>query len=469
MSLSPTQLDGIEKLKQVLPTAGWSEDPKVLEPHLKEWRDRWQGQTPLMLMPKTTGEVSTAVSICSEHQLKITPQGGNTGLVGGQIPQGEILLSTKRMNAVRVLDNETITVEAGCILENIQSLAGNTKQLFPLSLASQGSATIGGLCATNAGGVHVVRYGSMRELVVGLEVVLADGSIINTLNALKKDNTGYNLTPLFVGSEGTLGIITAAQLKLFPKPVHTETVLTAVESVDKALELFDMIKRIMPDKLSMIELIPQTGIEFVTRHIPGGRSPFEENYPWYVLLEFEFGNTSRSKSNVEKLITKTYNKKIVLNAVHAESLAQARELLNLREHISEAQKPEGASIKHDISVPVSKIPEFIHKATIAAISLEPGCRPVPFGHIGDGNIHFNITQPSGMDKAIFLSNWKRMNRLIHDLVIELGGSISAEHGIGILKKQELAERGDAIKLNSMKQIKQALDPDNLMNPRVLFV
>ncbi|MBT8141177.1 MAG: FAD-binding oxidoreductase [Gammaproteobacteria bacterium] len=460
---------GIQQLKDSLPAESWSEDPELIAPHLHEWRDRWQGHTPLMLTPHSTAEVVKAVKICSEFGLGIVPQGGNTGLVGGQIPQGEVLLSSKRLNKFRSISARSMTVESGCILQHVLAKAESKNTIFPLSLASQGSATIGGLCSTNAGGVHVVRYGSMRNLVTGLEVVLADGSVFNSLEPVKKDNTGYNMTSTFIGAEGTLGVITAASLQLIPKAKHIETLLLAITDVKKAIAVLHACEDNFGQSLSMIELLPQIALDFVTRHIPRSKNPFAEKHPWYLLIHFEFHHTAGTTTQVENFIANLIQNKLIVDAIRAESLAQTQALLELREHISEAQKPEGGSIKHDICVPLEKIPEFIHKASIAVTSLEPGCRPVPFGHIGDGNIHFNVSQPPGMDKAIYLSNTQRMNRVVHDIVSDMGGSISAEHGIGILKKQELAERANPIKLATMRKLKQALDPQNIMNPRVLFL
>jgi len=462
------QQTGLTQLKQALAPANWSTDPDIIAPYLQEWRERWHGHTPLLLLPRTCDEVVTAVKICAANKLAITPQGGNTGLVGGQIPQGEILLSTRMLNKVRHTDSDSITLEAGCILQNLHTQAEQMNQRFPLSLASQGSASIGGLCSTNAGGVHVVRYGSMRDLVLGLEVVLADGSLLSTLHKPKKDNTGYKLTPMFIGAEGTLGIITAAKLKLFPKPETTETIFVALSDVNSAIALYHLCKNELPDALSLIELVPERGLTFVTQHIANTRSPFNESYPWYVVIQFEFSQKPLARERIEALLETALNKGIVQNAVIAESAQQTQTLLALREQISAAQKPEGGSIKHDISVPIEAIPEFIQQASQAVELLIPGCRPLPFGHIGDGNIHFNVSQPLNMNTQEYLSHWEAMNQLIHNIVSEFNGSISAEHGIGILKISELYKHTDPVKLQTMQRIKRALDPDNIMNPRVLL-
>jgi len=458
----------ITELKEILPNNSWSENKEILSPYLTEWRDRWRGQAPLLLLPKSTREVSLAVKICNQHNVPLTIQGGNTGLVGGQIPQGEILLSTKYLNQIRQLNEFSLIVESGCILQTIQELADSNNKLFPLSLASQGSATIGGLCSTNAGGVHVVRYGSMRDLVIGVEAVLADGTIFNSLNPLKKDNTGYNLTSLLLGAEGTLGIITAVQLKTYQKPVQQETLFLALDNLDNCLETYKIFKQTFTHELSLIELIPSEALKFVTEHIPKCSLPFTVSSPWYVLLQCESTHNAPLLNIIEETVKVLLENNIIIDAVLAKTIQQTKNLIKLRESISEAQKPQGGSIKHDISVPIGLIPEFITQATKAVEMLIPNCRPIPFGHLGDGNIHFNVSQPQGMDKNEYLSYWKKMNRIVHDIVIKLGGSISAEHGIGILKKEELAKRCDPVKYATMKSIKLALDPKKILNPRVLL-
>jgi len=458
----------IQELKQVLPQSSWSDDIDFIMPHLKEWRDRWHGHTPLLLTPRSTKEVSQLVNICAKYTIALTTQGGNTGLVGGQIPQGEILVSTKHLNKLHEQNDFSIIVGSGYILEKLHSLLDQENKLFPLSLASQGSATVGGLCSTNAGGVHVIRYGSMRDLTLGVEVVLADGTIFNSLHTVKKDNTGYNLTPLFLGAEGTLGIITAVKLKLFSKATQQETLLIAIDNLDHALALLKHAKNAFANELSLIELIPNIALDFVNEHMPNCSIPFDNNSTWYVLLQFESSLNESLKPRIESLVESLLDKMIVKEAVLAQSIKQAHALVMLRESISEAQKPEGGSIKHDVSVPIDCIPEFIREATLAVQNMVPNCRPVPFGHLGDGNIHFNVSQPIGMNTEEYLSHWEPMNHLVHDIVTGLGGSISAEHGIGILKKQELLQRCDPVKYALMKKLKHTIDPKNIMNPRVLL-
>jgi len=458
--------ESITTLKQQLPENSWTDDPALIAPHLKEWRDRWQGATPFLLLPRSTKEVVTIVTICSEFNTPLCIQGGNTGLVGGQIPQGEILLSTKYLTTIRHHDEETIIAEAGVPLATVHEHAKKHNRHFPLSLASEGSATVGGLCATNAGGVHVVRHGSMRELVHGVEVVLADGSILNTLHKTKKDNTGYALTPLFIGAEGTLGIITAASLKLSPKPKFVQTALIAIESPLDAVDLYHSAKAELSHHLNMIELIPDLAINWVTTHFSQTRKPFDEQYPWYVLIEFCSQHEIRDR--IEVFLQQAMLNHLISDAILAESKQQAQQLRALRENVSAAQKYVGSSIKHDVSVPIKQIPAFIQQATDAVHGLVPNCRPLAFGHVGDGNIHFNVMQPEDMQSDEYLKNWVKMNRLVHDIVDAFGGSISAEHGIGILKKSELASRADKVKLETMRKLKQAYDPENLFNPRVLL-
>ncbi len=455
-------------LKASLGAKIWADDKDTLTPYLEEWRDRWSGNTPLLLRPRTTQEVAEIVTICAAHKTPITVQGGNTGLVGGQIPQGEILLSTQNLNRVRHVgfDDMSMTVESGVTLEDAQLAADNVGLKFPLSLASQGTCTIGGNLSTNAGGVHVVKYGSAKDLVFGVEAVLANGEIFNGLTTLRKDNTGYDLSKLLLGAEGTLGIITAASLKLFPKPKQTIRVMAALATPKHALEFLNLAR--VGNYLSMFELIPQLGMDYVTTHIPNMRSPFTGNHPWYVLIDWEFDIENTAQGFAENILEQAVNQGLVLDAVIASSDRQANELLSLRENLSAAQKPIGATIKHDITVPISLVPEFIERANSAVTKHIPHCRPLAFGHLGDGNIHYNIGQPEGMNGAKFMAHELAINNIVYDIVDALGGSISAEHGIGILKKEQLAKRCNPAKLNMMKTIKTALDPDGILSPRNIF-
>ena len=446
----------------------WSEDADIIAPHLVEWRDRWHGQTPLLLSPSSTEDVAKIVEICARHKTPLTVQGGNTGLCAGQIPQGEILLSTARLNTVRDVstDNMSLICEAGVSLLTAQEAANDVDLKFPLSLASEGSCTIGGNLSTNAGGVHVLKYGTAKELVFGVEAVLPNGEIFNGLTSLRKDNTGYDLSRLLLGAEGTLGIITAASLKLFPKPKEIIRVLVAIETPEIAIDLLNHVR--VGSHLAMFEFIPRLGLDYVLTNIPGQREPFAEAHPNYVLIDFEFDQVGIGQAFAENLLSGAIEKNLIRDAVLATSESQAADLLSLREHLSASQKPIGATIKHDITVPLAKTAEFMAKADAACLKHIAKCRPLSFGHLGDGNIHYNIGQPEGMDPKEFMAQEKDINEIVYDIVDELGGSISAEHGIGILKKEQLHKRADHAKLRMMKAVKTVLDPDNIMNPRVLF-
>jgi FAD/FMN-containing dehydrogenase len=457
----------IDALKSTLPDKSWTQDRDKIEPYLHEWRDRWQGETPILLLPASTREVAAAVKICARHKTPLTIQGGNTGLVGGQIPQGEILLSTVRLNTIRETnaDNMHMICEAGVTLQAVQSAADDLGLKFPLSLASEGTCTIGGNLSTNAGGVHVVKYGPARELVYGVEAVLADGSIYDGLSPLRKDNTGYDVSQVLIGAEGTLGIITAASVKLHPKPKDIIRVMVAIESPDKALQLLNTVRS--GNRLSMFEIFPHLGMEYVT-HMPAQSDPFAAQHPWYVLIEWELDENDDPQKFAEQILGNPLRKGLILDAVIATSQAQSAALLALRENLSAAQKPIGATIKHDISVPISKVPTFIERANGAVLRHVPNCRPLSFGHLGDGNIHYNIGQPEGVKPDGFMTLEPEINNIVYDIVDALGGSISAEHGIGILKKIQLNRRANPAKLRLMRQIKTALDPDNVLNPRNLF-
>ncbi len=439
--------------------SAFTEDPKEIAPHLEEWRSKYQGKSSLMLKPASTAEVAAILAICHETQTAIVPQGGNTGLVGGQIPfHGEVLLSLKRLNRIRAVDSDgmVLTAEAGVTLAAAQKTADAAGMMFPLTLASEDSCTIGGNVATNAGGNHVIRYGMMRALVLGLEVVLADGRVLEMLRALPKDNSGYDLKQIFIGSEGTLGVVTAANLRLFAKPAETVVAFAAVPSPAAALSLLNHMRALVP--LSAFELVPQIALELVKKHIPGARAPFAEASPWYVLIEVA-GNAGL-ESQVETALAE---QNIATDATIARSGTQAKDLWKLREAISEAQKREGASIKHDISVPVASIPAFIEKATAAVIAKFPGSRPVTFGHLGDGNLHFNFNAPPGQDQA-FLAAWDEIQLTVHDIVKEFSGSISAEHGIGTMKRDLLPRYKSHEELDAMRTLKRAFDPKNILNP-----
>ena len=460
--------NGLTALKNTLPAKSWTEDQAFIAPHLVEWRDKYQGHTPLMLTPRSTAEVSQAVKICAAHDLKIVPQGGNTGLVGGQTPMGEVLLSLKRMTAIRGVDPlaNALIAEAGASLQSVHGAAESANRKFPLFLASQGTCTIGGNLSTNAGGNHVLKYGTTKDLVFGVEAVLASGDIYNGLTSLRKDNTGYDLSRLFLGAEGTLGIITAASLKLFPKAGHTQRVMTAVTNPAKALALLSHCRA--GGRLSMFEVIPQIGLGAVVDNIPNQRDPFNAKHPWYVVIDWDTATESEGTALAENLLETAFDKDLIRDGVIAQSETQAAQILSLREHMSAGQKFLGGSIKFDVTIPLGSIAEFFEVADAAMEKQIPNCRPVGFGHFGDGNIHYNVAQPIGADKAEFLAQWDAISETVFDIVDRLGGSISAEHGIGTMKKADLAKRADPVKLALLKSIKQTLDPQNIMNPRVMI-
>jgi len=457
----------IDRLKDAVGPDGFSQDPAEIAPHLEEWRSKYRGHTPLLLKPATTAQMSAILRICNDSGTPVVPQGGNTGLVGGQIPlHGEILISTKRLNKIRTLDESgmTLTVEAGVTLAEVQRAADEKHFLFPLSLASEGSCTIGGNIATNAGGTHVLRYGMTRALVLGLEVVLANGTVLDMTRALHKDNTGYDLKQVFIGSEGTLGIVTAATLRLFAKPDVAVTALAAVPSPAAALKLLGSMQARTGGMLSAFELIPRIAMEFVNRHIADTRDPFSAPSRWYALMEATGGREANLATSFEDGLAAAIEDGTATDAVVASSEAQAAALWKLRESISESQKREGASIKHDISVPVAAIPDFLAKAVPAVRSLVPGARPVSFGHLGDGNLHFNFNSPEAGEDPAFLAQWDEIQQTVHDIVKEFGGSISAEHGIGAMKVAALPRYKSHEELDAMRVIKQAFDPKNILNP-----
>ena len=445
-------------------------DPAAQAPHLREWRDLYVGRTPLIVKPTSTEEVSRILTLANAEGVGVVAQGGNTGLVGGQIPSEagtEIVLSLTRMNRIRSVDaaGAAMTVESGVTLAEAQAAAHAAGRLFPLSLASEGSATIGGCLATNAGGVAVLSYGTARALVSGLEVVLADGSVWDGLKALKKDNTGYDLRDLFVGSEGTLGIITAAVLRLLPRPAEMATAMVSLPSIDKALTLLSEAQARAGSALTAFEFIPRLMVEIVLKHIKGTRDPFATPYPWYVLLEISGPKADgTAQTQLEDILFAASESGLILDAAIAQSPNQARDLWLIRESISEAQRPEGGNIKHDISVAVARIPEFLERAAAAVEKVCPGARPLPIGHFGDGNVHYNIAKPVGADDKAFLARWDEIMSAVHDVVMAMDGSISAEHGIGFMKRAELQRLKDPVELDLMRRIKDALDPKGLLNP-----
>jgi FAD/FMN-containing dehydrogenase len=444
------------------------QDADSQHPYLQEWRRRYIGKTPLILRPASTEEISRILTLAQATHTAIVPQGGNTGLVGGQIPFGnEVLLSLDRMDKIRNIDTHgnTLTAEAGATLMSVQKAAENAGRLFPLSIASGGSCQIGGNLASNAGGLQVLAYGNVRALTLGLEVALADGRVWNGLRALAKDNTGYDLRDLFIGSEGTLGIITAAVLKLWPHPKSKATAFIALPSLDDAARFFESAYELSAGQLTAFELLPRIGLEFVLRHVNGARDPFGTEYPWYVLAEISSSRTvDAADTAAETIVIQAVEAGIVADGVLATSMQQAAEFWRIREMMSEVQLHEGGSIKNDVSVPVADLPDFIRKGVDAVKAVVPGCRPVPFGHYGDGNIHFNVSQPPDMDKAAFLDRWEDITATVNRLVLDFGGSISAEHGIGRMKRHLLPQVKSAVEMDMMRALKAAFDPTGILNP-----
>jgi FAD/FMN-containing dehydrogenase len=441
-------------------------EPADVAFYVTEERGLFHGRSPLVLRPGSTAEVAAICKLATEHRIALVPQGGNTGLVGGQTPHhGEVVVSTRRLDKIRDIDpaSNTMTCESGVVLQVAQQQAAEVDRLFPLSLGAEGSCTIGGNLSTNAGGTAALAFGVAREMALGLEVVLADGRILNGLSKLKKDNTGYDLRNLFIGAEGTLGIITAATLRLFPKPRAVGTAFVGLKSPADALKLLSISQNEAAGSLTSFELLADIAVDFSVRHGIDIRAPLASQHPWYVLMELSSSRDDIS-ATLESILAQGMEQGIVDDAVIAANLSQRSAFWKLRDEMSAAQKPEGGSIKHDISVPVAAVPAFIAEANAAVVKLIPGARPVPFGHLGDGNIHYNVSQPIGANAADFLSRWHDVNAVVFDIVLRMGGSISAEHGIGVLKRDELPEVKDKVAIELMRAIKSMLDPLGIMNP-----
>jgi FAD/FMN-containing dehydrogenase len=460
----------IARLRALLGEAAVLADPQGMAPFLTDWRGRYSGHARCVVKPANTGEVASAVELITACGAPVVPQGGNTGLCGGATPDASgdaVVVNLSRMNRIRALDaaNNTITAEAGCLLAQVQEAAASADRLFPLSLAAEGSCEIGGNLSTNAGGVHVLRYGNARELVLGLEVVLPDGRIWDGLRGLRKDNTGYDLKHLFVGAEGTLGIITAAVLKLFPRPRATAVAWLAIDSPAAAVELLGRLRARFGERVTAFELIGRSALDLVLKNIPGARDPLATPAPWSLLVELSETQPDFDIAQaLERALAGEIEAGRILDAAIASSLAQVEALWRLRENCSEAQKVEGISIKHDVSVPVSRIPDFLERADAALRAAFPGVRIVAFGHVGDGNLHYNLSKPQAAANAEFIALTPQANRIVHDIVADLGGSISAEHGIGQLKRGEILRYKSAVEMELMRAVKKALDPRNLMNP-----
>lgn len=461
----------VDQLRAILGPAHVLTSAEDTAPFLRDWRGRYQGQAICVARPADPDQVGAVLALCAEEGVAVVPQGGNTGLCGGGIPDQSgraLLLSLGRLNRVRDVDpeNNTLTVEAGCTLQQVRDAAEAADRLFPLSLAAQGSAAIGGNLSTNAGGVNVLRYGNMRDLTLGLEVVLPDGRRWDGLRGLRKDNTGYDLKQLFIGAEGTLGIITAAVLRLYPRPREWATAWVALASSDSAVALLGRLRQDCGERVTGFELVGRPALDLVLKHIPGARDPIPDCWsPWCALVELtDTRQGPELATSLESLLGEEIQAERVLDASLACSLSQSEALWSLRENISEAQRIEGVSIKHDVSVPVSRMATFVRRAGEALSAAFGELRVVCFGHVGDGNLHYNLSRPGATDNAAFIAQTPEANRIVHDLVVELGGSISAEHGIGQLKRGELRRYKAPLELELMRRIKDALDPAGIMNP-----
>ena len=442
-------------------------DPQMQAPYVVEMRDMFQGRTPMVLRPDSVAQVAQILKLASETGTAIVPQGGNTGLVGGQMPlHNEIVLSLNRLDRIREVDptSNTITCEAGVTLQRAREAAAAVDRLYPQLLPSEGTCTIGGNLSTNAGGTAALAYGIARAHVLGIEVALADGRILHDLNKLKKDNTGYDLKNLFIGAEGTLGVITAAVLRLVPRPRSVETAFVGVPSPDAALSLLTIAEQSAGGSVTSYELMPREGLEIVLHHTPGCRDPLGAPHPWYVLIELSSQARSGLRAVMEDILTQGVEAGLVADAAIAESLEQVKAFWRVRENFGEAQRHAGGSIKHDISVPVAAVPAFLKDAQAAAVAVVAGARPFPFGHLGDGNIHYNVLQPIGADKDHYLKHWDEMNAAVFGVVKKYGGSISAEHGIGVLKRDILPSVKDPVALDLMRSLKRLLDPNGILNP-----
>jgi FAD/FMN-containing dehydrogenase len=467
MTLTP---DLIERFVAIVGDRHALRDPRDIEPYLIEPREKFGGKTSLVLRPAEVEEVSAILKLATETGTAIIPQGGNTGLVGGQMPDEsgqQVILSLSRLNRIRSIDpaGNLAIVEAGVVLKTLQEAAENQGRLFPLSLGSEGSCQIGGNLSSNAGGTAVLAYGNTRELCLGVEVVLPTGEVLNDLRYVKKDNTGYDLKDLFVGAEGTLGVITAAVMKLFPLPRGKGVAYAGLASPEDALKLLGVAQSHAGPSLTGFELMPRIGVEFSVAHTDGVRDPLEAPHQWYVLIDISSSRSAEdARETIEAILMEAYEAGLVEDAAIADSTAQEKSFWHMREAMSLAQRPEGGSIKHDISVPVARIPEFIAEADAAVLELIPGVRIVCFGHMGDGNLHYNISQPVGADKEAFLARWAEVNKRVHDIVRSYKGSISAEHGIGQLKRKELSETKSPVALDLMRRIKRSFDPAGIMNP-----
>lgn len=460
----------LNDIERIVGPTGLLTDPGEMAPYLSDWRNAYQGRAAAVIRPADVHQVAAVMALCGQHDIKVVPQGGNTGLCGGSIPDEaghQIVLSLTRMNQILSVDaaNDTITVQAGVLLQRVQEAAEEAGRFFPLSLGAEGSCTIGGNLATNAGGTAVLRYGNMRELTLGIEAVLPDGRIWNGLRALRKDNTGYDLKHLFIGSEGTLGIITAAVLRLYPRPRSVSTAWVALPSSDAAIALIAQVRSHCGDRLTGFELMSRQAVTFVVSHIPGCKDPFEDVHPWYALIELsDTLESAHLPEMFEMSLAEGFEAGLILDAVIAANEAQVAGLWALREGISEAQNHEGPSLKHDISIPVSSIPAFVTQAEQRLAGVMPGLRLVTYGHVGDGNLHYNVSKPLDIEVDEFKAREAAITDAIYAVTTDFNGSISAEHGLGVAKKAAAKRYKDPLELAIMQSIKSALDPKGLMNP-----
>jgi FAD/FMN-containing dehydrogenase len=466
MTINSTVLD---RLRAIVGPAGYLDQPADVAPFTVDHRELYRGATPLVLRPDSTAQVSAILKLCNEHRVGVVPVGGNTSYCGGATPDedgSQVVVALSRLKKIRSVDplNFALTAEAGCVLADVQAAARAANRLFPLSLGSEGSCQLGGNLSTNAGGTAVLRYGMMRDLVLGLEVVLPDGRILDGLQSLRKDNTGYDLDDLFIGAEGTLGIITAASCKLFSQPGNRVTAFVAVPDPQAAVNLLAQLRSATSDAVVTFELLPRLALELVLRHVPSTSDPLDEACDWYVLIEVNGGRSDRAlRDALEAELSLAMEQGEIRNAVIAQSDAQRDALWRLRETIPEAQRREGASIKHDVSITTSDLPRFMREGTCAVMAICPDARMVTYGHLGDGNLHFNLSPPLHMQPGAFLALTEAINRAVHDLIAQFGGSISAEHGIGKLKRDDLQRYKNPVALELMRTIKRAIDPNGIMN------
>ena len=463
-------IEALEKIKEILGNNNYIDNHSDMSSYIEAWRGSFIGKSPLICFPNTTNKVSDIIKICNNNNIPIIPQGGNTGLVGGSTPDNsgrEIVINLSRMNNIIEIDtiNSTVTVESGCILSLLKEKLEDYNLLFPLSMASEASAEIGGIISTNAGGTAVLRYGNVRQLVLGLEIVTPNGDIIDNLSGLRKNNVGYDINQLFVGAEGTLGIVTKATFKLFPKPIKYETAFLALNKLEDSLALLNIFREIAEDSLTAFEIVPNIGIELVKKHTSIKESPLVSEAEWKLLVELSTANKNKDiRKDIEQALIPAFEQELILDGVISENVTQSKHIWSIRENITEAEKKEGAMINFDISVPISSIADFINDAIEECSNKIPDIRAIPFGHIGDGNIHFNLIQPINMEADKFLSYKNEIKDIVYKITDKYNGSISAEHGIGRERKDDLTNYKSSEYINLLKSIKNAIDPKNIMNP-----